>query len=139
MAARLQQCHPFPVLLDSNRSAQGPSSCTLGRVVELGDCVGLSDSVFGFGAFQGSGRLPRPSYVVPSWVAYYDPLPKNHNRPKKELHQSSWVELRVFSKYQPLVTVAQYRLRSPTFGTPQLSSHDATIGLDALSSTYGRY
>ena len=35
--------------------------------------------------------LPRPSYIVPFWAAYYTPLPKNHNRPKKELHKSPWV------------------------------------------------
>ena len=35
--------------------------------------------------------LPRPSYVVPSWVVYYNPLPKIHDRPKKELHRSPWV------------------------------------------------
>ena len=37
--------------------------------------------------------LPRPSYVVPFWVVYYNPLPKIHNRPKKELHRSPWVGL----------------------------------------------
>ena len=24
-------------------------------------------------------------------VVYYDPLPKNHNKPQKELHRKSWV------------------------------------------------
>ena len=33
----------------------------------------------GFGV-QG---LPRPSYVVPFCVVYYNPLPKNHTEPKK--------------------------------------------------------
>ena len=36
--------------------------------------------------------LPRPSYAVLFWVVYYNPLPKNHNRPKKELHWSPWVK-----------------------------------------------
>ena len=40
---------------------------------------------------QVSGPLPRPSYVVPFWVVYYNSLPKNHNKPKKELHWSPWV------------------------------------------------
>ena len=35
--------------------------------------------------------LPRPSYVVPFWVVYYNPLPKNYDEPKKELHRSPWV------------------------------------------------
>ena len=36
--------------------------------------------------------LPRLSYVVPSWVVYYNPLPKkNITDPKKELHWSLWV------------------------------------------------
>ena len=25
---------------------------------------------------------PRPSYVVPFWVPYYNPLPQNHKNPK---------------------------------------------------------
>ena len=25
------------------------------------------------------------------WVVYYNPLPQNHNKPKKELHWSPWV------------------------------------------------
>ena len=43
------------------------------------------------GVAKGSTRcwhLPRPSNVVPFWVVYYNPLPKNHNNPKKELHWS---------------------------------------------------
>ena len=38
-----------------------------------------------------SKDLPRPSYVAPFWVVYYNPLPQNHNKPKKELHWSPWV------------------------------------------------
>ena len=41
--------------------------------------------------------IPRPSYVVPFWVIYYNPL-KNHNRPKKELHWSPWVGTQKESK-----------------------------------------
>ena len=44
---------------------------------------------------QRSVCLPRPSYVVPFWVVYYNPLPKNYNRPKKELHRSPWVAYRM--------------------------------------------
>ena len=31
------------------------------------------------------------SYVVPFWLVYQNPLPKNHNKLKKELHKSPWV------------------------------------------------
>ena len=37
-----------------------------------------------------NSKPPRPSHVVPYWVVYYNPLPKNHNKPKKELHWSPW-------------------------------------------------
>ena len=37
--------------------------------------------------------LPRPCYVVPFRVVYYNPLPKNHNRPKNELHRSPCVHV----------------------------------------------
>ena len=40
--------------------------------------------------------LPKSFYVVPFWVVYYNPLPKIHNRPKKELHRSPWVECKGF-------------------------------------------
>ena len=54
--------------------------------------------------------LPRPSYVVPFWVVYDNPLPKNHNKPKKEQHWSPWVGFR----NELLVTL---RLRAPEDGT----------------------
>ena len=41
--------------------------------------------------------LPKPSHVVPFWVVYYTPLPKNHNKPKKELHRSPWVVIQAFT------------------------------------------
>ena len=35
----------------------------------------------------------RPRKVVPAWVVYYNALPKNQNRPKKELHGNPLVDI----------------------------------------------
>ena len=42
---------------------------------------------------QNFRALPKGSNVVPFWVACCNPLPKNHNKPKKELHWSPWVNV----------------------------------------------
>ena len=34
-------------------------------------------------------------YVVPLWLVYHNPLPKSHNKPKKELHWSTRLSLKL--------------------------------------------
>ena len=61
----------------------------------FGDAVGAWTVCSVQGTFQNfieTQTLPRPSNVVPFWVVYYDPLQKNHNRPKQGLHRSPWVD-----------------------------------------------
>ena len=51
--------------------------------------------------------IPRPSYVVPFWVVYVNPLPKNHDIPKKELHRSPLVRWCLGSRGPVAIVIKQ--------------------------------
>ena len=72
--ARLVSCEFYVQAIGYEKVQEEPNS---------GNCPGITVAA-----------LPRPSYVVPFWVVCCNPLPKNHNRPKKELHRSPWVDVK---------------------------------------------